>query len=430
MRSCSSPVFMEEPAKPISPLYAAALVLVGERQTGGRGWWVQLQRPMRPMGVAGSARGRGARRSMSPFPGTALRTRRASHPGTGLSTRPATNNGCVAARLRSTRPGLPARRRYSPAAPALPTRHRSLAVPFAMCTPLACSDSYGHSPTTRLPAAQWPGRAATGRFPPPPPPPPPGRRGRCQLYPAASPGYAAALPPGLPDRPLQTGCGVARRGCGGRALLTGPHPPGSGPARRLRSVTAGSSRTLLVLLAGPGPSGSADPSRRQSTPRVPRHLGSSPRSFTPGLKGAQMRLCSLAVLMEQTTEQVASMKAALAILADKIQLGGWDRRLKLERPVRTIGVVMLDVDPEHLLQVPAPDEQQPIQALGADGPHPALYVRVCSWRPHWREEHLAALRAEHVIEPEGELRVPIMEQEAHPSPLFAQHQQQVAGPAG
>ena len=143
-----------------------------------------------------------------------------------------------------------------------------------------------------------------------------------------------------------------------------------------------------------------------------------------------MRLCSLAVLMEQTTEQVASMKAALAILADKIQLGGWDRRLKLERPVRTIGVVMLDVDPEHLLQVPAPDEQQPIQALGADGPHPALHVRVCSWRPHWREEHLAALRAGHVIEPAGELRVPIMEQEAHPSPLFAQHQQQVAGPAG
>jgi transposase len=44
MRSCSSPVFVEEPAKPISPLYAAALVLVGERQTGGRGWWVQLDK--------------------------------------------------------------------------------------------------------------------------------------------------------------------------------------------------------------------------------------------------------------------------------------------------------------------------------------------------------------------------------------------------
>lgn len=43
---------MEAPAKPISPLYAAALVLVGERQTGGRGRWVQLERPMRAMGVA------------------------------------------------------------------------------------------------------------------------------------------------------------------------------------------------------------------------------------------------------------------------------------------------------------------------------------------------------------------------------------------
>jgi hypothetical protein len=128
--------------------------------------------------------------------------------------------------------------------------------------------------------------------------------------------------------------------------------------------------------------------------------------------------------MEQATEQVASMKAALAILADKIQPGGWDRRLKLERPVRTMGVVMLDVDPKYLLQMPAPDEQQPIQARGADGPHPALRVHVCSWRPHWREEHLAALRAEHVIEPTGELRIPIMEQEAHPSPLVAQHQHQ------
>ncbi len=54
-------------------------------------------------------------------------------------------------------------------------------------------------------------------------------------------GYAAALPPGLPDRPLPTGCGVARRIRGGRALLTGPDPPGSGPARRLRGVNAGSS---------------------------------------------------------------------------------------------------------------------------------------------------------------------------------------------
>jgi hypothetical protein len=29
-------------------------------------------------------------------------------------------------------------------------------------------------------------------------------------------------------------------------------------------------------------------------------------------------------------------------------------------------VVVLDVDPEHLLQVASPDDQEPVQALGTD----------------------------------------------------------------
>jgi hypothetical protein len=58
-----------------------------------------------------------------------------------------------------------------------------------------------------------------------------------------------------------TGCGVAHPA--GRALHPDPYPPGSGPVLRLRSVVAGSLLLhLLVSLAGPGPSGSADPSRR------------------------------------------------------------------------------------------------------------------------------------------------------------------------
>jgi hypothetical protein len=58
-----------------------------------------------------------------------------------------------------------------------------------------------------------------------------------------------------------TGNGVAHPA--GRALHPGPYPPGLGPVLRLRSVVAGS--PLLHLpdsLAGPGPSGSAVPSRR------------------------------------------------------------------------------------------------------------------------------------------------------------------------
>jgi hypothetical protein len=104
--------------------------------------------------------GRGARLSTSPFPRTALRTRRASHPGTELSTRPVTNK-----RLRC---------RSAPQYPALTTRsdagiHRRLLpcrpAPQPRCAPSPCgrlsrtADYYGHSATThhqqrttRLPA--------------------------------------------------------------------------------------------------------------------------------------------------------------------------------------------------------------------------------------------------------------------------------------
>jgi hypothetical protein len=47
---------------------------------------------------------------------------------------------------------------------------------------------------------------------------------------------------------------------------------------------------------------------------------------------------------------------------------------------------MLDVDPKDLLEMAAPDDQQPVQALGADRPHPALGMRIRPWRPHRRAQ--------------------------------------------
>jgi hypothetical protein len=58
--------------------------------------------------------------------------------------------------------------------------------------------------------------------------------------------------------------------------------------------------------------------------------------------------------------------------------------------VRTVGVVVLDIDPEDLLEVAAPDDQQPVQALGPHRPDPAL----------------GAVRTEDVVEGAGELRIP------------------------
>jgi hypothetical protein len=40
------------------------------------------------------------------------------------------------------------------------------------------------------------------------------------------------------------------------------------------------------------------------------------------------------------------------------------RAVQAERSVGTVDVVVLDIDTKHLLQVPAPNDQQPVQALG------------------------------------------------------------------
>jgi hypothetical protein len=41
-----------------------------------------------------------------------------------------------------------------------------------------------------------------------------------------------------------------------------------------------------------------------------------------------------------------------------------ERRLQSERPVRSMSVVVLGVDPKDLLKVDAPENEKPVQALG------------------------------------------------------------------
>jgi hypothetical protein len=79
------------------------------------------------------------------------------------------------------------------------------------------------------------------------------------------------------------------------------------------------------------------------------------------LKGAQTGSCSSPVLMQQTAEQVTSTHPAVVILADDGQPGGWSWPGTPERPVGTVAAGMLDLDPEHLLQMAAADEHQPVR---------------------------------------------------------------------
>jgi hypothetical protein len=62
----------------------------------------------------------------------------------------------------------------------------------------------------------------------------------------------------------------------------------------------------------------------------------------------------LPVLVHETTEQVASIDSVRLILVGEGSSDGWIRRLQPKRPVRAVGVVVLDIDPEDLLEVAAP----------------------------------------------------------------------------
>jgi Flp pilus assembly protein CpaB len=73
--------------------------------------------------------------------------------------------------------------------------------------------------------------------------------------------------------------------------------------------------------------------------------------------GTEMRSCSSLVLMQETAEQVASVDPGWRVAADEGHSSGWIRRLKLQRPVGAMSVVVRDVHLEGPLQVPAAHDQ-------------------------------------------------------------------------
>jgi methionine-rich copper-binding protein CopC len=77
--------------------------------------------------------------------------------------------------------------------------------------------------------------------------------------------------------------------------------------------------------------------------------------------------------VKQTAEQVASMHRASMILPGDGRPGRRIWRLQPECAVGPVAIVMPDVDPQDLVKVVAPEDQQPVQALG---PHRTDLVRV------------------------------------------------------
>jgi len=96
-------------------------------------------------------------------------------------------------------------------------------------------------------------------------------------------------------------------------------------------------------------------------------------------------------------------------------------RLETERSVGSVLVVVPPVDAEHVLEVAAAEDEDPVEAVGADGPHPALGVGVRVGRLDGRADHGDALGAEHLVERAAELLVAVVDQESERLLIFELH---------
>jgi len=98
--------------------------------------------------------------------------------------------------------------------------------------------------------------------------------------------------------------------------------------------------------------------------------------------------------------------------------------------VGTMAVVVLDVAVEDAEEVPAPGDQEMVQALPAHGANPALGDGVGVRSLDRRANDLRTDRAPEVIEGPGALAVTVAEQEPDDGGLFIERDEEVAGLLG
>src|SRR6266542_1339058 len=76
-----------------------------------------------------------------------------------------------------------------------------------------------------------------------------------------------------------------------------------------------------------------------------------------------------------------------------------------------VGVVVVDVDVQDALELPAAGDEEPVEAVAADGADPAFGERVGLGRPKWGADDLDALASEDRVERAAELAVAVVDQD-------------------
>ena len=120
--------------------------------------------------------------------------------------------------------------------------------------------------------------------------------------------------------------------------------------------------------------------------------------------------------MDEPSKEVASLDRTTAARPARPTLR-IDRRAQVQSAVGPLPVVVLDVGPEHPLQVPTPEDEHPIQALCPDGSDPSLGEGVGPGSSDGSADHLGPVGAEDLVEARDVLRVPVPNEEAEGHPV-------------
>jgi len=127
--------------------------------------------------------------------------------------------------------------------------------------------------------------------------------------------------------------------------------------------------------------------------------------------------CDLHVLVQKATEPVSSQRPDGR---SGVPIGAASGRLLMERSVRTVGVVMLDVLAQHRREVTRSGDQEMIEAFTAQTADEPFRDRVRSRCPHWGADDADVRAGEDRVEGGSEFAVSVADQKPEPRSVITQ----------
>ena len=129
--------------------------------------------------------------------------------------------------------------------------------------------------------------------------------------------------------------------------------------------------------------------------------------------------------MDQPTEPISSHDSPNR--PDDLRFTRSKWRPLPQRAMRAVDVVIIRVLGQYRSQLPASQDQHPIEQLTPYRAHPPLRVRIRPWCPHRCDEHPDPPIGKYRFERSGDLRIPIADQQPESTDAVSEPHDQVAG---